>query len=45
MEIFEKDVNSENQTKEILLPFKNFKLGFLDLKLGQPFRNNDPTIL
>ena len=45
MEINEKDIVSENQTKELTLPFKSFKLGFADMKLGKPFRSNDPTVL
>jgi hypothetical protein len=45
MEIYEKDVINEATNKAILVPFKSLKLSYENLKIGKPYRQDDPTAL
>ncbi len=46
MEIHEKDFSPDNASnKHAIIPFKSFKISFEDLRIGKPYRLNDPTSL
>lgn len=46
MELNFADIPPENvQGKPIAVPFRSLKLSYSQLKLGQPYRFNDPTAL
>ena len=46
MELNQTDINHENLTqKNLPVPFNTIKIHFSQLKLGQPYKFNDPTAI